>query len=667
MSVNRIKELVSMLNKFRDSYYNEQTSHVSDYEYDRLYDELKSLEESTGIILSMSPTQIVGCEVKSELEKVTHSHPMLSLDKTKSTDDLKEFAGDKDCILSLKLDGLTTLITYENGQLVRAETRGNGEVGEDITHNAKTFENIPLYINYKEHLEIEGEAIITYDDFEKINSLIKNPDAKYKNPRNLASGSVRQLDSNITAQRHIKFIAWKVPTIIDGFGDNDSFLHRLIYIKNLGFEVVPLLAYAEKSDGEYINEMIEALKNAAYNMGYPIDGLVMTYNNIPYGESLGCTRHHPKHSIAFKFYDEEVETTLRDIDWTLGKSGQITPTAIFDPVEIDGTIVERASVHNISILTKLELMQGDTVTVYKANQIIPQIAENLSANERHKRDSYQYTIYPSECPVCGGKTEIKQDNDSKVLICTNPNCKGKLLGRLTHFASKNAMDIQGLSEATLEKFIALGWLNDFIDIYNLKEYKTKMTNLEGFGKKSVEKLLNAIEKSKNTTLDRFIYALCIPLIGKNASKTISKYFNGDFDNFCDTIMQNPFFDWTELEDFGETMSLSLDNYMDEWCSKVIELASMMTFDVPQTVNTTNTSNINLSGLTFVITGSLNTFENRDEAKEKIESFGGKVTGSVSKKTNYLVTNESSESSKYKKAIELGIPVITENELIDMMK
>ena len=662
--IQRIKELVSIMNQHRENYYNNNFSDIYDHEYDKLFDELSNLESETGFVMAKSPTQSVGCEVKSELTKIIHSHPMLSLDKTKSTDELKKFAGDQDCILSLKMDGLTILATYENGELIKAETRGNGLEGEDIIHNARVFDNIPHHINYNGHLEVEGEAIITYDDFEKINSMIENPDDRYKNPRNLASGSVRQLDSNITAKRHIKFIAWKVPTAIEDFDNNDSFLHRLLCIKNLGFDIVPLLTYAKDADEKYINEMVEALKNNAESMGYPIDGLVITYNNIPYGESLGATGHHPRHSIAFKFYDEEVETILRGIDWTLGKSGQITPTAIFDPVEIDGSVVSKASVHNVSILTKLELMCGDTITVYKANQVIPQIAENLSANERHKRDNYQYTTYPSECPVCGGKTEIKQDNDSKVLICTNPNCKGKLLGRLTHFVSKNAMNIEGLSEATLEKFIELDWLNDFIDIYNLKEHKAEMMNLEGFGKKSVEKLLNAIEKSRNTTLDRFIYSLCIPLIGKSASKTISKYFNGKFNSFFEIIMEEPFFDWTELEDFGSAMEVSLCDYFDKWCEKINELANIMTFDIPKVVNA---SSVDLSGKTFVITGSLNHFENRDAAKERIESLGGKVSGSVSAKTDFLICSEISNSSKCKKAMELGVPIISEEEFVDMIK
>lgn len=666
-NIKRIKELVSTLNKHRDLYYN-QSPIVSDYEYDKMFDELKNLEEFTGIVFSNSPTQNVGFEVKSELTKTTHSHPMLSLDKTKSTDDLKKFAGDQDCILSMKMDGLTVLLTYENGCLVQAETRGNGEEGEIITHNAKVFDNVPISIDYSGHLEIEGEAIITYDDFDKINSEIENPNEKYKNPRNLVSGSVRQLDSNIAAKRHIKFIAWKVPTNIDGFDNNDSFLHKLLYAKNLGFDVVPLLSYVKKTDEKYINEMIEALKNTAERMGYPIDGLVMTYNNISYGESLGSTGHHPKHSVAFKFYDEEVETVLKDIEWTMGKTGVLTPTAVFDPVEIDGTIVERASVHNVSILKDLELLAGDTITVYKANQIIPQVSENLSAQERSNRhwigkeDDCRVHI-PDTCPVCGGNTEIRQDNNTEVLVCTDENCHGKLLGKLTHFVSKNAMNIDGLSESTLEKFIELGWLNSFINIYNLKNHSDEMMKLKGFGKKSVDKLISSIEKSKNTTLDRFIYALCIPLIGRSASKTISKYCNGDYNKFYQLFEQN--FDWSNLEDFGFAMAMNLDDYMDEWWREINALANEMHFDISENQNI---SNNNLTGKIFVITGSLNSFANRDEAKERIEALGGKVSGSVSSKTSYLVNNDiESTSSKNKKAKELGVPIITEDELIKMIK
>lgn len=658
--IKRIKELVILLNQYRDSYYNDQISIVSDSEYDRLFDELKALEESTGIVLSNSPTNTVGYEVKSELVKVKHSHPMLSLDKTKSVGELKKFAGNKDCLISLKCDGLTVLLTYENGELIRAETRGNGEEGEIITHNAKVFENIPLRIGYNGHLEVEGEAIITYEDFENINAVSKT---EYKNPRNLASGSVRQLDSNIAAKRHIKFIAWKVPTSIDEFDYNDSFIHRLFYVKSLGFDIVPLLTYVKEADGDHINEMIEALKNVANEMGYPIDGLVMTYNNIPYGESLGCTGHHPKHSIAFKFFDEEEETTLKDIEFTMGKTGVLTPTAVFNPVEISGSTIEKASLHNLSIMEELlgETPHiGQHITVYKANDIIPQIS-----NSDKVYSGVQDLIIniPTECPVCGGKTEVVQDNDSKVLVCANPDCKGKLLGKLTHFVSKNAMNIGGLSEATLEKFINLGWLNNFIDIYHLKDHSDEMINLDGFAEKSVKKLLNSIEKSKETTLDRFIYALCIPLIGKSASKTISKYFDGNFDIFYKEGCLK-YFDYENLNDFGSTMSESMRNYIFSNIAMIKKLSDHMKF---KEVEVKNNSSGSLAGMTFVITGSLNTFANRDEAKERIEAAGGKVTGSVTSKTHYLVNNDiNSTSGKNKKAKELGVQIITEEELLNML-
>ena len=658
--IQRIKELVATLNKHRDTYYNQNFSEISDAEYDKMYDELIALEKSTGIVLSNSPSVTVGYEVKSELVKVKHSHPMLSLDKTKSSDELKKFAGDKDCILGLKMDGLSVLLTYENGQLVRGETRGNGEEGEEITHNVRVFENIPLHINYSEHLEVEGEAIITYNDFDKINDSIENSDNKYKNPRNLASGSVRQLDSNIAANRHIRFVAWKVPTAIDNYEYNNSLLHRLLYVKSLGFEVVPLLAYAKNTDADHIEEMIESLKNHAQTMGYPIDGLVMTYNDIPYGESLGCTGHHPKHSIAFKFYDEEVETVLRNIEWTMGKTGTLTPTAVFDSVEIDGTIVERASVHNISILEDLALMVGDTIEVFKANSIIPQVKRNISAENRDKDGSVTVLNLPTQCPVCGGDTEIRKDNNSQILVCANDNCSGKLLGKLTHFVSKNAMNITGLSESTLEKFVNLGWINSFIDIYNLKNHQKEMMKLEGFGKKSVDKLLKAIEQSKNTTLDRFIYALCIPLIGKSASKTISKYCNGSFDTLY--ILYNESFDWTELDDFGFAMDLSFNNYWDEWWREINALANIMNFEIQENKEIIDNP---FNGKNLCVTGKLNHF-NRDSINEKISSLGAKAVGSVSKNTSYLITNEASGSSKYKNAIELNIPILSEEEFLKMI-
>lgn len=673
-TIKQMKETVALLNHYRDAYYNKQESLISDYEYDQLFDHLKDLEKQTGIILSNSPTQTVGYEVKSELQKVRHSHPMLSLDKTKSTEDLIMFAGNQDCILSCKLDGLTILLTYENGELVQAETRGNGEEGEIVTHNAKVFENIPLHINYTGHLEVEGEAIITYYDFEKINKSINDPSEKYKNPRNLASGSVRQLDSNVASKRHIKFVAWKVPTDFDddinidkyitdeSLNRNNSVFLKLRHIKRLGFDIVPFYTYSNNSeDKENIGEMIEHLKQKANEMGYPIDGMVMTYDDIEYGKSLGYTGHHPKHSIAFKFYDEVYETVLKSVEWTMGKSGILTPTAVFESVEIDGTAVERASVHNVSILNELELIPGDTVTVYKSNQIIPQISENLSANERHNRGIYKNVPIPTNCPVCGASTATVRNINTNTLICTNPNCKGKLLGQLTHFVSKNAMNIDGLSEATLEKFIDLGWVTCFEDIYNLDVQKEDMEKLEGFGKQSTKKLLTSIEKSTNTTLDRFIYALCIPLIGRSASKTISNYFGGDFERFYkEGCLQ--YFEFESLEDFGSAMADSIRKYLDENIHKIRNLADYMDFQIPQ-----SKSSNNLAGMTFVITGSLNHFENREVAKATIESNGGRVSGSVSAKTTYLVNNDiNSTSGKNKKAKELGVTIITEEQLINLL-
>lgn len=653
-NANRIKELVKILNHYRDAYYNKQKSEVSDYEYDQLFDELKRLEEETGIILSNSPTQTVGYEVKSELKKVTHNHPMLSLDKTKSIDDLKKFLGDKNGILMLKLDGLTISLRYVNGNLVSAETRGNGEIGEDILHNAKVFSNIPLHINYEGELIVDGEAIITYDTFERINANLPEGE-KYKNPRNLVSGSVRQLDSKIAAERNIKFVAWKM---VKG-SDSNSFNKRLNILGDLGFEVTP--RYILNRD--VIGEMIDCLKGTAEHNGYPIDGMVLGYDDVSYGESLGATGHHLRSQMAFKFYDEEVETTLKGIDWTMGKTGVLTPTAIFEPVEIDGTTVERASLHNISILNEILGVTphvGQKITVYKANQIIPQV---LSADKKSHYDDVLFI--PLKCPICGGNTEIKQDNNSQVLVCANDACSGKLLGKLVHFVSKNAMNIDGLSEATLEKFINKGWLNSFKDVMNIKDYYYLIAALDGFGAKSARKLIDAIEESKSTTLDRFIYSLCIPLIGRSASKTISQYFDGNFERFYNEGCLN-YFVFENLEGFGVEMSDSVRKYLNANVKMIKELADILTFKTSK--KEIVPKNINLVGKTFVITGSLNTFANRDAAKEQIEALGGKVSGSVSAKTSYLVNNDiNSTSGKNKKAKELGVPIITEDELVNMMK
>lgn len=649
--VKRIKYLVKQLNEYRDSYYNEARPVVSDAAYDKLFDELSELEKETGVVYANSPTQTVGYVVKSELEKVKHSHPMLSLDKTKSVDDLVKFAGEKDCILSLKMDGLTCLLTYENGELVQGETRGDGEVGELITHNAKVFDNIPLTIDYKGHFEIEGEAIITYDDFNKINEFLSD-DKKYKNPRNLASGSVRQLDSKIASQRHIKFIAWKVPTEVA----SNSFINRLQYAAELGFDTVPFLPIRGNSNAEFINIVIEQLQRRANERSFPIDGLVATYNDITYGESLGMTGHHPKHSIAFKFYDEEVETVLKNIEWSMGKIGSLTPVAIFDPVEIDGTMVERASLHNVSILTKLDLQIGDTIIVYKANQIIPQVKENLSAKDRESA----YIRIPSQCPVCESSTQIVKENDSEVLMCTNPHCKGKLLGRVSHFVSKKGMDISGLSEETIKKFIELGWIAEITDVYNLEQHYDRLSTMSGFGRKSVDKLRKSIENSKTVRLDKFITSLSIPGIGTSQSRELAKVFN-TWDDFRDASVGC--YNFTQIDGFGDVLNKNIHSWFKDMCGIADNLASLMTFEAKEKQNADNS----LDGKSFVVTGNVFRFKNRDEVKTEIEKRGGKVTGSVTKSTYALINNDiESNSSKNKKAKELDVQIINEDQLIEML-
>lgn len=650
----RIKNLVAELNRYRDSYYNDSVSLISDYEYDKKFDNLKQLEYETGIIMSNSPTQNVGYEVKTCLNKVIHNHPMLSLDKTKSIDDLAKFLNNHIGIAMLKMDGLTVSLRYVNGNLVSAETRGNGYIGEDIFHNAKMFVNIPLKIDYKEDLIVDGEAIITYDDFEKINDKLPENE-KYKNVRNLASGSVRQLDSSITKSRNVRFVAWK---LINGSDDN-NFDSRLSIINSLGFDVVP---YKVINDKDKIENIIDELKEIANDMKYPIDGIVVGYNDVKYGESLGNTNHHPRNQIAFKFYDDEVETILKNIEYDVGKSGILTPVAVFNSVEIDGTTVERASLHNLSIMKSLELSYGDTITVYKANQVIPQVKDNVDRSLRN------ICKVPTKCPICGEEVEIKKDNNTEFLICTNGKCKGKLLKKLSHYVSVNAMNINGLSEATLNKFIENGWINSYIDLYYLidKHYQ-ELINMDGFGKRSIDRLKKSIEQSKNTTLDRFIYALSIPLVGRTASKTISKYFNGDFDKFIFENRPGACFDWLQLENFGNSIHDEIQMYINNNREMIIELASLFTFNAEENKNNEYNSEISrkLFGKTFVITGSLYRFSNRNELVDKIESMGGKVSGSISKKIDYLINNDiNSNSSKNKKAKELGVPIITEEELIN---
>lgn len=655
IELNIMKGMVSVLNEASNAYYNTGNPIMSDEQFDMRLEDLRQFEEETGFVLANSPTHNVGAKVLTELKEIEHNHPMLSLDKCHTIDELLKFINNKETVASIKLDGLTVSIKYENGILVSAETRGNGIVGSDVTEHIKQFGNVPLKINKTGTYIVDGEAIITDEDFAEVN---KN--GEYKNSRNLAAGTLSVLDTSLVAKRKLRFIVWD---IIEG--GNNSLKDNLEEAKELGFDIVPYWFNPNTQNAlnpKNLQSNIDYVFDYAKDEGFPTDGVVFKFNDIEYGKSLGSTSHHFKNGIAYKRKDDTYKTKLIGIDWTMGKIGILTPTAIFESVEIDGTSVTRASVHNISILTKLDLHVGDTIEVFKSNQIIPQIKRNVSSDERMALGKEpDYITIPSACPICGGDTEIKQDNDSKVLVCTNDNCKGKLLGKLTHFVSKNAINIDGMSKATLEKFIELGWLNGFESIYCLKDHYDEMVKLEGFGEKSVKNLLDSIEKSRNTTLDRFIYSLSIPLIGRSASKTIAKYFNGNFsDFFADDVIHN--FDWTKLDDFGKAMSDSINNYIKDNEVNIWSLSTYFTFEKPQT----NTNSNSLEGRVFCITGSLNHFANRDEAKEKIESLGGKVSGSVSAKTSYLVCNEASNSSKYRKAIELGVKVINEGELIKIL-
>lgn len=644
--IDRIKYLVEQLNYHRDLYYNKSRPEISDFEFDTLFDELSALEKETGLILASSPTQTVGYEVKSSLSKVTHNHPMLSLDKTKSVDDAIKFLGGRDGIVMAKMDGLTCSLRYLNGELVSAETRGNGEVGEDVLHCAKTIKNLPLKIECLDEVIIDGEVIITYDDFEKSNETLPENE-RYKHPRNLASGSIRQLDSSVAALRNMKFIAWK---LIKGY-DTNSFFDSLAWMENIGFTCVPVAIVS--CDIQNIKYYIEYVKQWAKDDGYPIDGCVFSYDDIAYGESLGATGHHLRSQLAFKFYDEVYETKLLSIDWTIGKTGVLTPTAVFEPVEIDGTTVERASLHNISIIKSLGLTNSCTIKVYKANMIVPQI-------DSCEQDGNGEIDIPSVCPICGGTTAIQKDNDSEVLICTNPNCSGKLLGKLVHFVSKKGADIQGLSEATIQTFLEVELINDFIDIYKLKNHKDKLLSLPGFGAKSVEKLLLSIENSREIKLENFIAALGITNIGTSASKTIAKSCDYDLGKLI--LMWANDYDFTQLEDFGQVMAKSFTDYFDEYINEIEALAYEMTFVVPN-IEEKTTSSV-FTDKSICVTGKLNHFT-RDSINEKIVSLGAKAVSSVSKKTDYLITNESSGSSKYKKAVELGVPIITEEEFLKM--
>ena len=665
--VKRIHELVKQLNEYRDAYYNRAESLVVDSEYDRLFDELKALEADTGVVLMNSPTSTVGYDVKSKLEKVSHDIPLLSLDKTKDVDELVKFMGNHKCLLMYKYDGLTVELIYNEGNLIQASTRGDGYTGEDITHNAKTFKNIPLTIPYNGFLRVVGEAIIHKHDFQKINDNLPAGEKPYANARNLAAGSVRQLDSAVCDTRNIHFMLWDVleglddlPTLDDLFPASDSRMTKFFACERLGFELPYACRFEQESSAFIIQDAIEHMRDQAIEKGIPIDGMVMKYDSISYSKQKGGTSHHNNDGIAFKFEDETAETVLREIEWSMGRTGQLTPVAIFDPIELDGTIVTRASVHNLSYIKDYDLNIGDKLKVYKANMIIPQILENISATERGTKHGVQY---PDACPVCGGSIRVEQVNDTESVYCDNPKCNGKKLGKFSHYVSKPAMNIDGLSEATLEKFINSGWLTDFTDLYHLNRYDKEIMRMEGFGKRSYDKLMTAIEASKSTTLARLLISLGIPYIGKTASKAISNYCAGDPYKFIELI--NNDFNWMQLEDFGEVMSASLkDWFSDDNNFKLYHcIVGHLNIQIEKDITTPVADNP-FNGKTVVATGSLQNFT-RDGIGKKLEELGAKVGSSVSKKTDYVIAGEKA-GSKLTKAKELGVPVLTETEFMTMI-
>ena len=645
-SLQRMKELVEKLDQAAKAYYQEDREIMSNQEYDSLYDQLEQLEKETGTVLTNSPTVRVGYEAVNELPKEEHPSPMLSLDKTKDREVLRGFIGNHKCLLSWKLDGLTIVLTYENGELVKAVTRGNGIVGEVITNNARVFKNIPLRIPYKGQLVLRGEAIITYSEFERINETIGDADAKYKNPRNLCSGSVRQLNNEITAKRNVRFYAFALVSARDVDFSN-SREQQFIWLKKQGFEVVEYKVVTSES----LDEAMDYFSKAIVNNDFPSDGLVVTYDDIAYGESLGSTAKFPRNSFAFKWADEMRETRLVDMEWSPSRTGLINPVAIFEPVELEGTTVSRASVHNISIVKELQLGIGDTIKVYKANMIIPQIAENLTRSGN--------LVIPDKCPVCGREARIRKENDVETLYCMNPDCVAKKIKSFSLFTSRDAMNIDGLSEATLEKFIAMGFIHNFGDIFEIGRYKDQIVEMEGFGQKSFDNLMVSLEKAKETTLAKVIYSLGITGIGLANAKVICKYFDDDIEKIRYADEE----EISSIEGIGPVIAGSLADYFKsaENNQKLDHLLSHL-----HLVHEETSAEQVFAGKTFVITGSVEHFSNRSEAKEFIEARGGKVTGSVTKKTDYLINNDkTSASSKNKKAQELGIPILSEEDFLEL--
>lgn len=645
----RMQELVELLNHARRAYEQEDTEIMSNFEYDKLYDELLGLEQELGTTLASSPTINVGYEVLSELPKERHERPMLSLDKTKEVEQLKDFLRDQKAVISWKLDGLTIVLTYQDGTLSKAVTRGNGEVGEVITNNARVFKNLPLHIPFKGELILRGEAVIGYKDFEKINAEIEDVDAKYKNPRNLCSGSVRQLNNEITAKRNVCFFAFTLVSA-EGADFKNSRYGQLEWLGRQGFEVVE----HHMVTADTIEKEVEWFAGEIAGNDFPSDGLVLIYDDIAYGQSLGTTAKFPRDSYAFKWADEIKETTLEEIEWSPSRTGLINPVAIFDPVELEGTTVSRASVHNISIMEELELGVGDKIQVYKANMIIPQIAENLTRSG--------VKDIPCACPVCGGATKISMENDTKTLYCTNPECQAKQIKSFALFVSRDALNIEGLSEATLEKFIVRGYIKDFADIFHLDRYEEEIKTMEGFGEKSYVNLINSVENSRTTTLPKLVYSLGIANIGLANAKVICRALDYNVDRLYSATIE----ELNEISGVGGVIAKTfVDYFADEKHRKIFEKL-LKEVNIPK--EEVEKEEQIFQNMNFVITGNVEHFANRSEVKELIESKGGKVTGSVTSKTNYLINNDvQSTSSKNKKARDLGIPIISEEDFLKLLE
>ncbi len=642
-----MKELIEILNKASKSYYQDNVSIMSDKEYDDLYDELVCLEKETGVTLSESPTVNVGYEVLGSLKKVRHESRMLSLDKTKEPAKLKAFLGENKGILSWKMDGLTVVLRYENGELVQALTRGNGEIGEDITHNAKVFKNIPLKISYDKELVLRGEAVISFKDFAKINETL-DENEKYKNPRNLCSGTVRQLNSEIAAKRNVCFLAFALVSAVD-VDFHDSKYEKMEWLQKLGFQTVESkIVFSEDVE----NSVLEFERNIEKNQ-FASDGLVLTYDSISFSETLGTTAKFPRDSIAFKWKDETAETVLTDIIWNTSRTGLINPIAVFEPVELEGTTVNKASLHNLSIVENLKLGIGDKITVYKANMIIPQVAENIT-----KSNTF---VVPEKCAVCGGETEVVKMKDGKALKCINPNCDAQIVLEIVHYSSRDALNIEGFSEATVERFVQKGFIANYTDIYELEKFKNEIIDMEGFGEKSYGNIINSVEKSKDVNLENFIYGLGINNVGLSNAKLLCKKFDYDFSK----IKNASFEEIIEVDGFGEVIAHSVEKYFKN--EKNVSLAEKALGFLRIAKIESENFEKTLEGKTFVVTGDVFRYKNRKELQKEIENLGGKVTASVTGKTSYLINNDIlSQSSKNKKAKELGIKIITEQEFIDMI-